>query len=152
MIGCHVIFRSFYLYLIRKKISELAGQRVVLFSYGSGLASSMYSFTFTSDATPTSPLHILMSNVQDVTNRLKSRQEIPPAEFEQIMKLREETHHKAPYTPTGDTSNMFPGTYYLQNIDEKHRRYYRRVSNKPPPVSQDKLLPPIRQQQLTNGQ
>lgn len=125
----------------RKKTSELAGKRVVLFSYGSGLASSMYSFTFTSDTSPTSPLHTLMFNVQDVTGRLESRQKVPPAEFERIMKLREETHHKAPYTPVGDTSNMFPGTYYLQSIDEKHRRSYERKPKKQ-----------VVTQNLTNGQ
>jgi len=30
----------------------------------------------------------------------------------------------APYTPVGDLSSLFPGTWYLASVDEKHRRKY----------------------------
>ena len=33
----------------------------------------------------------------------------------------------APYQPKGDPSALFPGTYYLTNIDDKHRRQYSRA-------------------------
>ena len=136
--------------LLRKKPSELMGKRVVLFSYGSGLASSMYSLRISSDTSPGSPLLSLFAGVQDIPTRLSSRQTVTPADFESTMKLREETHHKSSYSPVGGVANLFPGTYYLENVDEKYRRTYSRLPSKPFEVEQ-RLLPPIRQV-LSNGQ
>ena len=39
----------------------------------------------------------------------------------------------APYSPVGSVETLFPGTWYLTNIDSKHRRVYDRTS--PTPVS-----------------
>lgn len=66
---------------------------MVLFSYGSGLASSMYSLRVSGDATPGSRLELLVASLSDVGSRLDSRRQVEPAKFEEIMKLREETHH-----------------------------------------------------------
>lgn len=30
----------------------------------------------------------------------------------------------APYSPVGDVSVLFPGTWYLTQVDDKHRRQY----------------------------
>ena len=66
---------------------------MVLFSYGSGLAASMYMLRVASDYAPGSVLDRLMSTVSDVRERLDSRMKVEPAEFARIMKLREDTHH-----------------------------------------------------------
>ena len=65
----------------------------MLFSYGSGLAASMYMLRVTSDYAPGSVLDRLLSSVSDVHNRLDSRKKVEPVEFARIMKLREDTHH-----------------------------------------------------------
>ena len=39
-------------------------------------------------------------------------------------KLREANHSVAPYQPPGSIDNIWPGTYYLESIDEKYRRKY----------------------------
>lgn len=106
---------------------HMSGKRVVLFSYGSGLASAMYSIRVSTDCSPGSPLQSLVSNVKDIPSRLASRRVVPPAEFEAIMKLREETHHQAPYTPQGNSTDLFPATFYLTSVDNKHRRAYSQV-------------------------
>ncbi len=98
---------------------------MVLFSYGSGLASSMYSLKVTSNL---EELSRVMAPVADVPQRLSCREIVEPAKFEAIMKLREDTHHLAPYTPVGDNSKLFPGTYYLASVDDKYRRVYKRVA------------------------
>ena len=103
---------------------ELSGKRLVLFSYGSGLAATMYSLRVSTDCAPKSPLASLSSNVSDIPGLLTARKIVSPAEFEAIMKLREETHHKAPYDPQGNASDLFPSTYYLTSVDDKHRRTY----------------------------
>jgi hydroxymethylglutaryl-CoA synthase len=112
-----------------KSIEELAGKRVVLFSYGSGLASAMYSLRVSSDASPKSPLATMAAGCTDILKRLRERTTVPPVDFEKTMKLREETHHLAPYTPVGDVENLWPGTYYLATVDDKHRRTYARVAD-----------------------
>ena len=73
--------------------SSLSGKRIVLFSYGSGLASSMYSVRASSDVSPGSALDKLYQSLADLQDRLAARSKIAPEEFERIMKLREDTHH-----------------------------------------------------------
>lgn len=113
--------------LVSKDISELAGNKVGLFSYGSGLASTMFSITVSNDFTDGSALHKLVSKLSYVKPMLAQRAKIPPQGFSDILELRQKTCHAAPYTPNQDVSGMFPGTYYLSSIDEMHRRVYQRV-------------------------
>lgn len=99
----------------------------MLFSYGSGLAATMYSMRVSTDYRAESPLSSLLANVADIPKQLAERTVVSPADFEKTMKLREETHHQAPYTPQGSTADLFPSTYYLVSVDDKHRRMYSRV-------------------------
>ncbi|XP_008421310.1 hydroxymethylglutaryl-CoA synthase, cytoplasmic isoform X2 [Poecilia reticulata] len=106
--------------------SQLAGQRVGLFSYGSGFAATLYSLRVTQDHTPGSALDKLVSSLTDLGVRLDSRRKMSPAAFSEIMKLREETHHLASYVPRSLVEDLFPGTWYLTRVDDKHRREYAR--------------------------
>jgi len=115
--------------LATRSIETLAGQRIVLFSYGSGLASSMFSLRVNTDCSEGSSLARLLSGVSDVHTRLASRIKVAPESFAKIMQLREETHHLAPYTPVGNTKELFPGTWYLTQVDDKHRRKYERCQS-----------------------
>ena len=99
-----------------------------MFSYGSGLAAAMYSLRVSKKLEPDSSLLKLLSCVSDVPERLSARTVVPPGKFEEIMKLRQETHHKAPYVPQSTTQDMFPGTFYLTSVDDKHRRSYAQVT------------------------
>ena len=74
-------------------VDSLRGKRVVLFSYGSGLAASMFSLRFTDDRSPDSPLQHLVSSLSDLQSRLDSRHKVAPEDFDKCMKLREQTHH-----------------------------------------------------------
>jgi hydroxymethylglutaryl-CoA synthase len=87
----------------------------------------MYSLRVCSDGAPDSALGRLIAGVADVRLRLERRTKVAPPEFARVMKLREDTHHCAPYTPTASTLALFPGTWYLERIDEKHRRQYDRT-------------------------
>ncbi|XP_030048956.1 hydroxymethylglutaryl-CoA synthase, cytoplasmic isoform X2 [Microcaecilia unicolor] len=103
---------------------QLAGQKIGVFSYGSGFAASLYSLRVTQDATPGSSLDKLTTSLSDLKVRLESRQCVAPEVFAENMKLREETHHLANYIPQGSVDDLFPGTWYLVRVDEKHRRQY----------------------------
>ena len=113
--------------LISKNISELAGNKIGLFSYGSGLAASLFSITVSKDCNEASPLCKLVKNLQHVKPFLQQRQKVAPEKFEANLELRERNCHKAPYEPSGTIDHFFPGTYYLTKIDELHRRHYDRI-------------------------
>ena len=121
-----------------------------MFSYGSGLASAMYSIRISADSAPTSDLSVFLKGVSGVCAQLASRKVIPPAEFEKIMVLREKANHTVPYTPVGEVKDLFPGTCYLTSVDEKHRRAYSRV----PPTNITpirSLRRPVQKEPLANG-
>ena len=110
--------------LVNTEPVDLLGKRVALFSYGSGLASSMYSIGITKDV---DFLVKFVGQLDYVKPLLESRTKISPDEFSALMEIREKNNHKAPYEPSGRIDVLFPGTYYLKNIDELHRRTYERV-------------------------
>ncbi|XP_076462936.1 hydroxymethylglutaryl-CoA synthase 1-like [Babylonia areolata] len=113
-------------YIADNTVESLRGKRIVLFSYGSGLAASMFSIRVSEDRSPDSPLERLVSSLCDLQNRLDGREKVAPVDFDKCMKLREETHHLAPYKPVGGVDHLFPGTWYLTEIDSMHRRKYER--------------------------
>ncbi|KAK7482697.1 hypothetical protein BaRGS_00018290 [Batillaria attramentaria] len=122
-------------YIACNTLESIAGKRVVLFSYGSGSASAMFSLRVTEDRSPGSALEKLVSSLSDLQQRLDSRQKVAPPDFDSCMKLREETHHLAPYNPVGPVDSLFPGTWYLTSIDGMHRRKYERKPLVPLPVA-----------------
>lgn len=109
-------------YLATTPVGELPGKRIGIFSYGSGLASSMYSVKIKGGA----HLEKLISSISSIVDELDSRKKVTPREFSQILQKRAETLHDAPFTPSASTDTLFPGTWYLSHIDEKHRRKYAR--------------------------
>lgn len=113
--------------LSSQSAEQLAGKHIAAFSYGSGLASSFYSFTISENAAPGSPLDKLISTISYVPSLLERRIKVSPKEYEEFMDIRQKSNHSAPYEPVGDVTKFFPGTYYLTKIDEKFRRFYERV-------------------------
>ncbi|KNE69271.1 hydroxymethylglutaryl-CoA synthase [Allomyces macrogynus ATCC 38327] len=100
--------------------AELKGKRILMFSYGSGLASSMFSLRVSGS------VEYITKSV-DLRNRLAQRTIQSPAVFEKQMELREKVHNAKDYKPTGDiTDALWDGTYYLTEIDAKFRRTYAR--------------------------
>ena len=116
-------------YICCSSVDQLAGKRIGLFSYGSGLVSSYFSMHVSTDTSPSSPLSMLRRTLADVPSRLEARNKASPAEFEEVMRLRESVHHAAPYKPVGPVTDLFPGTWYLSGVDEKHRRSYEQAQH-----------------------
>ncbi|XP_054837505.1 hydroxymethylglutaryl-CoA synthase, mitochondrial [Eublepharis macularius] len=105
---------------------KLAGSRIGVFSYGSGLAASMFSLKVSENSAPGSPLDKLVSSLSDLGARLESRKCVPPEKFAEMMKIREDTHDTVDHTPHGSSDDLFPGTWYLERVDDKNRRMYAR--------------------------
>jgi hydroxymethylglutaryl-CoA synthase len=98
----------------------LQGKRLIMFSYGSGLASSMFSIKVQGciDSIVTK---------MDVKNRLAQRQFVEPAKYTQVLDEKQKRYTSSEeFTPTGAVEELFPGTYYLTKIDKMHRRQYAR--------------------------
>ncbi|XP_077623703.1 hydroxymethylglutaryl-CoA synthase, mitochondrial isoform X2 [Crocuta crocuta] len=112
--------------VFRHSAQDLAGSRIGAFSYGSGLAASFFSFRVSQDTSPGSPLEKLVSSMSDLPKRLASRKRMSPEEFTEIMDQREQFYHKVNFSPPGDISSLFPGTWYLERVDELYRRKYAR--------------------------
>lgn len=115
--------------IIDKPIEALAGNKIGVFSYGSGLASSMYSITVTKDVSQDSTLRKLVTNLSYVKPQLEARQQVHPEEYTKILALREKNCHTVPFEPQSSIDNMFSGTYYLVKVDELYRRTYERIPN-----------------------
>lgn len=111
--------------LISTDTKNLLGNTIGVFSYGSGLASSMYSIRITSNE---NKLESLKEKLKYVKPLLDQRLKVSPEEFTKLMDIREKNNHAAPYQPTGNIDVLFPGTFYLKSVDEMHRRVYDRVA------------------------
>ncbi|GFV26645.1 hydroxymethylglutaryl-CoA synthase 1 [Trichonephila clavipes] len=114
-------------FLASQNIEDLKGIRVGMFSYGSGLAATLFSLRFSDDIAKGSSLRSLHDSLRNIKMRLASRIKVSPKTFTEILKLRDTTHHQAPYTPIGSLEDLFPGTWYLEHVDDKHRRTYQQV-------------------------
>ncbi|KAE8678000.1 Hydroxymethylglutaryl-CoA synthase [Hibiscus syriacus] len=107
--------------LIHNKSSELAGKRVILFSYGSGLTSTMFSLQLHEGRHPFSLSNI--TTVMNVAGKLKSRHEFSPEKFVETMKLMEHRYGAKDFVTSKDCSLLSPGTYYLTEVDSMYRRF-----------------------------
>ncbi|XXG76031.1 hypothetical protein AAC387_Pa08g0470 [Persea americana] len=98
------------------------GKRVVMFSYGSGLSSTMFSFRFQEGQHPFSLSNI--ASVLDVSGKLESRHVFLPEKFVETLKLMEHRYGGKDFVTSSDTSLLAPGTFYLTKVDSMYRRYY----------------------------
>ncbi|KAK1356640.1 Hydroxymethylglutaryl-CoA synthase [Heracleum sosnowskyi] len=108
--------------LIHNKHSSLNDKRVIMFSYGSGLSSTMFSFRLREGQHPFSLSNI--ANIMNVDEKLKSRNELPPEKFVEIMQLMEHRYGAKDFVTSKDCSLLSPGTYYLTEVDSMYRRFY----------------------------
>ncbi|KAF2019576.1 hydroxymethylglutaryl-CoA synthase [Aaosphaeria arxii CBS 175.79] len=93
------------------------GKRIGLFSYGSGLASSLFSLKIRGSLAE-------IQKKSDIHARLDARRVVEPQVYDDMCNLRERAHLKKDYTPQGSIDGILPGTYYLTGIDGMFRRTY----------------------------
>jgi len=122
--------------LIDSISDEMIGKRVVLYSYGSGMAASMFSVIVKGSIQ-------FMKQKQKIAKRLGQRQFYEPGEFNKSLVIREKHLLSCSYVPEGSL-NLFPGTFYLEKVDDKYRRYYKRklketATTTPSPPTKAKL-------------
>jgi hydroxymethylglutaryl-CoA synthase len=99
--------------------TELRGKRFSMFAYGSGMASSFFVMRCVGDTSE-------MVAKLDLARRLADVRVVPCEEYVSALKVREDNHNAADYTPSGSIDSIWPGGYYLEHIDAKYRRKYGR--------------------------
>ena len=139
---CGSVYGALVSLLCNVSGERLQGKRVAVFSYGSGLASSMFSIRVRGDVSG-------ITEKVDLQRRLDERRTVPPEVYDevgpffsppvhallllwrgfadvvrQMCNLREEAHLKKGYTPKGNVDSLVEGTYYLTEVDDMFRRKY----------------------------
>ncbi|TAQ83263.1 hypothetical protein B7494_g8411 [Chlorociboria aeruginascens] len=96
---------------------ELQGKKIGAFSYGSGLASSLFSFKVVGDVD-------YMREKLNLEARLAARNVVTPEVYSEMCDLRSGAHQQKSFVPKGSVDGILPGTYYLTEVDEMWRRQY----------------------------
>jgi len=115
--------------IIHNKHNSLGGQRVLMFSYGSGLASTMFSFRIQEGQFPFTLSNI--TEVMDIQNKLDSRHEFLPEDFVENLKRMETLYGAKDFISTSEHSLLQPGAFYLTKVDSMYRRFYSRKIRSP---------------------
>ncbi|KAG2733861.1 hypothetical protein G9P44_003386 [Scheffersomyces stipitis] len=97
---------------------KLQGKRVGIFSYGSGLASSLLSVVVKGD------ISAITTNLNFDYKLGEGRKIESPEQYIAAIALREKAHLQKSFKPTGSIDNLAKGTYYLVEVDDKFRRSY----------------------------
>lgn len=108
--------------LLHQKAGLLDGKRALLFSYGSGLASTLFSIRFREGEGYFTLSRI--SSAMDVASKLESFITVLPDEFEKTMKIMETRYGANDFKPVAKSSNIRPGTFFLVGVDALYRRTY----------------------------
>ncbi|KAL6718983.1 3-hydroxy-3-methylglutaryl coenzyme A synthase [Lecanora helva] len=114
---CASVYGSLASLLSYVSPEKLMGRRVAMFSYGSGLASSLFSLKIRGDVSS------LAKNL-NLHERLDARRSVAPEIYDEMCMLREKAHLQKSYTPKGTPETLVKGTYYLTEIDEMFKRKY----------------------------
>ncbi|KAH9872043.1 3-hydroxy-3-methylglutaryl coenzyme A synthase, partial [Plenodomus biglobosus] len=114
---CGSVYGSLCSLIANISSQDLQGKTIGLFSYGSGLASSLFSFKVNGSTDN-------IAKQLDIQNRLDNRRVVGPEVYDEMCNLREQAHLKKDYSPKGNADTLFPGTYYLTGIDGMFRRTY----------------------------
>lgn len=97
--------------------TDLTGKRIGMYSYGSGLAATFFTIRVTRDTSD-------LGRKLDLQKRIDEMEVRSCEEYLAALKLREETTDKTDWTPKGKVEDIWPGGYYLEHNDAKHRRKY----------------------------
>jgi len=101
--------------LVNEDIKPDYGKRIMVFSYGSGLASSMFAFRMVQ------PQKILSVGAR-FDDRLSSREKVSPEKFHTMIDER-----NSPAAASQGNPIVYPGTFIRTNVDELGRRSYQKV-------------------------
>lgn len=95
----------------------LANKRILMFSYGSGLAASLFLIRVQQNVD-------FIRTTMCLRERLAARIKISAEEYDQIMQLREKSFGANNYQVQANIERLEPGAFYLVSVDKMWRRNY----------------------------
>ncbi|PPJ57388.1 hypothetical protein CBER1_01439 [Cercospora berteroae] len=114
---CASVYASLVSLLSNVSSDDVQGKRIGIFSYGSGLASSLFSLKVRGSIKE-------IAEKIDLHTKLEGRRVVSPETYEEFCNLREKAHLKSNFKPQGSVDTIAPGTYYLTEVDDMFRRKY----------------------------
>lgn len=112
--------------LVSEEGAKLQDKRLLMFSYGSGLASTLFSLKVGSGPKVQAALESMAARA-DILNRLEDRTAVAPKEFNEWLEKREKLHTiEEAYKLEGsvDPKDFFKGAFYLAERDVDGKRKY----------------------------
>jgi len=115
------IFSALYSLLTSKE--SIWGKNVLIFSYGSGLASTMFELEFSKDKSKFKKWKEI-----DLDGKLNDRIKISPKEFSEKLDKRENKIMLNNENLSNHKPIVFDNTFVLKSYDNLHRRSYERIN------------------------
>lgn len=106
--------------LVYEKENEVVGKRILMYSFGSGFAASMFSLRIVA------PVDCIFDKLQ-LRERLDDRIIVSPKEYVETLERRERDYCRFDYEPDAPIDRLFPGTFYLKRVGKQGEREYDRV-------------------------
>lgn len=103
-------------------LQDFEPKRVLMFSYGSGSLSSMFTLRLSNHR------HICQQTAASVSEMMSTRIEVDPAVYSKIMINREDHYIHFPVRPLKRPKLLRPGTIVLSGVDKQGRRAYERAT------------------------
>ncbi|KAF7359815.1 3-hydroxy-3-methylglutaryl coenzyme A synthase [Mycena venus] len=97
--------------------TELKSKRASMYAFGGGCVGSFWTLRIRGDTSE-------IAEKMDLLNRLKKMKVVSCQEFVDALALRKKHLHAVGFTPEGSVDNIWPGSYYLDSVDDKYRRKY----------------------------
>lgn len=113
--------------LIHNLSPELAGKTILMFSYGSGLTSTMFMLKIPDTITSTSAL-VNMSRMMDLNARLADRVLSSVTEYDRWTQRRMSYSFGKEFIPTSSSSALSKDAFFLLGVDVMGRRTYSRAT------------------------
>ncbi|GLD96795.1 hypothetical protein PINS_up005478 [Pythium insidiosum] len=113
--------------VVAQQGAALRGKRVLVFSYGSGSMASMFEIRAAEREGSDGRFSLAtIAATLDIDTRLAKRTRRSAEDFSRYMDLREQFHGRKSVQPVQPVADLFPGTFYLEEIDDKFQRKYAR--------------------------
>ncbi|KAF4629467.1 hypothetical protein G7Y89_g8672 [Cudoniella acicularis] len=114
---CASVYSGLVSLLSKIDSATLQGKRIGVFSYGSGLASSLFSLKVNGSTEE-------IQKTLNLKERLAGRRTVAPEVYDEMCELRKKAHLQKSYTPGGSSETIAKGVYYLESVDDMFRRKY----------------------------
>jgi hydroxymethylglutaryl-CoA synthase len=114
--------------LVFNEGKNLSGKDILMFSYGSGLASSMFEVNVSQQGeTPDGKYSLQkMQQVLDLKNRLAARRQASVEDYARVVDNNVKRYTQNERTSSVPIDYLAKGAYYLTHVDQMWRRKYER--------------------------